>query len=494
MPNLSVRVRRVKCDEAPGECINCRSTGRICDGYDTHRLRKRGSILRLPDLATGRWFRSMTSDERRMFSYFQHHSIAHLIAMSGSDLWQTLVLQMAHADPAVFHAVNMFAAIHEDSEVNKMRLSHESLHRPRHRIALEQSTRALARLNQRRASQDPQLRQVVLLCCLLFTTCEFLLGQYDRALSHLDNGVQMVKEAWANGPLDSKVDRCLVLSFCLMDLAATQYRGGAPMFTEHELESWEISKDPSSIVHTLHDAQRVLNSIMCRVIPFVAHCWALSPAEFTADWVPLSMEQQQLLALAHLGWQTFHAFCERSYIHLNPREKGTADLIRLQYESHTAMLELLFYDESLPESRTPDFAALLASHEAFVNRFPEFPTIFLDYGIIPGFFVVATFCPDYALRRRAINFLLACPHFQLMMNSNIAGAVALVALESEQQVQSGQNIPSTAPQNQEMTRFLSETMSVTRRARNWSFFRVNRVTEPPAIKAREYHSFLVDSH
>ncbi|CEJ62192.1 hypothetical protein PMG11_10700 [Penicillium brasilianum] len=104
-----------------------------------------------------------------------------------------MILQTSHLDPAVYHAANMLAAVHQDSEANEMRLSGENLQRARHRFAIQQSSRAYTHLSQRRASNDPQYREVMLVCCLLFVISELLLGRYDNAFQHLHSGLRILK-------------------------------------------------------------------------------------------------------------------------------------------------------------------------------------------------------------------------------------------------------------------------------------------------------------
>ena len=164
------RTRRIKCDETPGACKNCLQSGWKCEGYDEARLLGRrdekATSLTLQRIATT--FPGKTAEERRRFAFFQQFTVPGLGGFFDSRLWTDLVLPMSHSEQAVNHAIVALGALHEDLEVRGAPLSRENLKNRYHRFALEQNGRSLVILNQRRHSQDPKLRDVILTCCLLF--------------------------------------------------------------------------------------------------------------------------------------------------------------------------------------------------------------------------------------------------------------------------------------------------------------------------------------
>jgi hypothetical protein len=94
-------------------------------------------------------------------------------------------LQIGQSEPAVYHAVVAFSALHEDYEAKGMPLPINLPHNGRQRFALDQLGRAFAMLTKRRLSQDPRFYNVTLLSCLVFILSDLLLGQYDNAFTHL---------------------------------------------------------------------------------------------------------------------------------------------------------------------------------------------------------------------------------------------------------------------------------------------------------------------
>ncbi|KAL4984741.1 hypothetical protein BDW68DRAFT_193461 [Aspergillus falconensis] len=214
--------------------VGCATSGATnppeCEGYcDLDRLPPRPRrYLQAPshscirDIGT-RVAWPMTADEQRSFSYFQHHSIVSLTALFESPLWQRHVLQMCHADPAVFHAVAMLSAAHQASELkHPPRLQGTPTHRA-YCFSLQQSSRAMRMLTQRLSSQDPELRHVALLCSLLFGLSDVLLDRHDSAWTHFLSGLRILKEMEHHPQLLCKVEPSLVAVYRRISLQAALY-------------------------------------------------------------------------------------------------------------------------------------------------------------------------------------------------------------------------------------------------------------------------------
>ncbi|KAJ5226236.1 hypothetical protein N7468_007461 [Penicillium chermesinum] len=122
-------------------------------------------------------------------------TVPSLTGLFDTKIWTELVLPLSHQDQAVSHALLAVSVLHEDSEIRGAPLSRENLSLRRHKFALAQYGRSMAILNERRYSQDPQLREIILVCCLLFITCDLMRGQYDLALLHIRHGMAVIQEA-----------------------------------------------------------------------------------------------------------------------------------------------------------------------------------------------------------------------------------------------------------------------------------------------------------
>ncbi|KAL3452708.1 hypothetical protein BJX65DRAFT_292714 [Aspergillus insuetus] len=173
------RIRRVKCDESPGSCRNCTSTGRNPLGVVVG-VGGGMTMTMVNDLGTAA-LPGKTSDERRCFDVFQNRTIP------------MVVLQMSQSDPCVCHAVVAFSALHEGTLRQQRHWAHTRSLDVRHRdFALKQYGRALSSLAARLRSNDPQMRYVTLVCCIVFVLFELLNDNYSGVLVHLQNGVNVL--------------------------------------------------------------------------------------------------------------------------------------------------------------------------------------------------------------------------------------------------------------------------------------------------------------
>ncbi|KAL4894657.1 hypothetical protein BDV59DRAFT_162995, partial [Aspergillus ambiguus] len=471
------RARHIKCDEEVPCCRNCTSTGRKCDGYELSRLpvlKRRPSAISFPTSLRVRLAWVPTSDEKRCFSFFQYHSIPNLVAFFDSQLWQQLALQISHADPAVYHAANMLGALHEDSEEHKMRLLGENLTRPRHRFALEQAARSFALLNKRHASHDPQLRKVVLLCCLIFVLSELLLGRYDTALQHLRSGLRILRETQYSER--QSMDHCIVQTFQRLDIQSSHFGPGAPfLFAGDEVE--KLSDDDFHYpLRDLHDMRHRLNLLMDAGVSFIAKCWRLTPAEIQSNYGGLCPHQQRIVSLYHRFRSLFDEFYRNKYPHMTYKDQRGMEIIRLQYLSQLVTIKTCLVRGPVPDSLTPEYVVLLSAHEEFMSRFPQRPTLTMDYGIIPGLYTVSVRCPRYSIRLRAINALRSWPHYEGIVNSNITAAVAQEALNAELEIKSRHGTPRMIHVvDDQLTQFLTHTLKSTPNVASWSAIRAARI-------------------
>ncbi|PYI02808.1 C6 zinc finger domain protein [Aspergillus sclerotiicarbonarius CBS 121057] len=426
------RIRRIKCDESPGQCNNCITANWKCDGYDPHRLpRKTGTGLRDMGTRIG-W--SMTADENRCFSYFQYHSVANLTSFFDSSLWQQLVLQMSHADPAVFHAVNMLSAAQQESEAHGMQLS-EGTHRrsQRYYFSLQESMRAINLLNQRRASQDPQLPQVILVCCLLFVLSEVLLGRWDSAFRHLRSGLHILKELEDHNQLEAEVAPSLVVVFRRLDIQASLYGTGPPVLClEHEPKSSpQLFQAPPGGFTSFSQVYEAQTMLMEHGVPLFAKSWSLSWPDIEANYESLCLTQGRLLGSFAQFAEHFKLFRERYYDKLSEKQRRGVDIVKRNYLGHMLALKMLFIHGPVPEHFIPDFLVVLQAHEDKFDQFRELSGLVMDHLAIANVYLVATRCPDAAIRLRAIYLLRAWPHYEGLHSSIVAALMALQAFKRD---------------------------------------------------------------
>ncbi|RAK99580.1 monooxygenase fmaE [Aspergillus ibericus CBS 121593] len=444
------RARHIKCDETPGVCRNCTSTGRACDGYDMYRLPALGKSMRKRlgaspialDIGSGfRW--PMTSDERRCFTYFQHHTVPTFRELFDSSLWQRLVLQMAHSDPAVYHAAVALSAVHQDSETKGMPLAADlpPTHQdPWLRFAQEQLGRAFQILTRRWASHDPRLRNITLLCCLLFVLSDLLRGQYDGAFAHLRSGLRILQELQAERelvaptPREERVEQGLVAAFAHLDISAAHFGQGCPLLCIDALPTAaHAHMESGGIFPTIREAHDALYLVISAAYRFIVPCMGMSEDELAHHYDTLLPQQLRIYSqIAHF-WHSFEPFYRTSYSHLSYKDQRSADIIHLQYRGLLVSVKTctVVRNAAAMAGFTADLEAVVSLAEGILQRYPERPTVSVGYGIIAPLYHSALSCRDYRVRWRAIQLLRAWPHREGPFDSNWVASLAEEALRLE---------------------------------------------------------------
>ncbi|RAK97952.1 Zn(II)2Cys6 transcription factor domain-containing protein [Aspergillus ibericus CBS 121593] len=420
------RVRRIKCDETPGKCNNCTSTGRSC-AYDMHRLPRAAAGQGLDNkiicqVADGfRW--AMTSDERRCFSHFQHFTIPSLLELFDSALWRNLVLQISYSEPAVYHAAVALSAIHQDVEQWGMPLPGQTRQNVWQKFALEQSARSYGILSKRNAS-DPRLREIMLLCCLLYSLLELLQGQYERACRHLQGGLRILKEIKVQKQLaddtESPVEKCLVAAFVQLDIQSTYYGVHGPVLcVDTELGKYQWQLNQPEMFSTLLEARQAIEPLVSGVFRFTSESWPLSAADVARDYDSLLPRQERLLSQLNLYADLFSPFYFGSYAGLSYREQRGADIIYILHRCLTLSVKtcLLAKDPAVLDCYTPEYQEALYLVEALLYKYPERPTFTLDVGILPTLYLISFKCYDVRVRLRAIEALQHWPHREGLFES-----------------------------------------------------------------------------
>ncbi|PYI12794.1 hypothetical protein BO99DRAFT_305023, partial [Aspergillus violaceofuscus CBS 115571] len=453
------RARRIKCDEGPVACRNCSSTGRQCDGYDVHRLppklkwtpQKTLADPHLLSLAGGprpaldRRDWTMTSDERRCVAYFQHHTVPTLLEFFDSTLWQKLVLQLSRSEPPVYHAIVALSAIHENSEANGMPLATPSdlaAANPWHQFAQDQLARAITLLNRRRRSQDPRLREVILVCCLLFVLADLLRGRYDSGFAHLRSGLLILQEQQqqqqqqhgAFGNLASRrglVAQCIVTAFAHLDILASHYDRVFPMLLPPPPLHHDPASSPTQPFPSLPAARAAFDPLLRTSYRFSAPCMGLTQPQVAANYAALQPQQHAVWSEATRFAQRFRPFYAHAYPLLSPKEQRGADIINLHLVSLRVCLHscLLGSNRAALAHYRADLQKTCELVEALMASFPHHrPSFTVETGVLPPLYLAAILCDDYRVRWRAIGLMRSWPHREGPFDSNWLASLAEEAL------------------------------------------------------------------
>jgi hypothetical protein len=135
-----------------------------------------------------------TPEERSHFHYF-YHDLSVPLARLGLDsaFWMYGLPKASMAEPAVRHATIAFTALHRDLEK----------HRSKQIISwspfvLAQYNKAIAALRVLDSSHGASKIEVVLLTCMIFACLSLMVGEDDRAVTHLEHGITLINTHMAD--------------------------------------------------------------------------------------------------------------------------------------------------------------------------------------------------------------------------------------------------------------------------------------------------------
>lgn len=158
-------VRRVKCDETKPECLRCTTTRRVCDGYPHTQCIDSSGLDIVPLAFTVEPSADIhpCAISKRSFEFFIRKTSPQLAGFFGSAFWERLVLQAAHHEPAIRHALTAIGSLHEQKVVGRdVEMT----------FALQQYNLAIRSLLSRLGLQEKRGRDVCLISCVLFTCFE----------------------------------------------------------------------------------------------------------------------------------------------------------------------------------------------------------------------------------------------------------------------------------------------------------------------------------
>ncbi|PYI25767.1 hypothetical protein BP00DRAFT_357622 [Aspergillus indologenus CBS 114.80] len=440
------RIRRIKCDETPEKCRNCSSTGRLCDGYEVYRLpvaAKRGRDLSL-SLATPvnthvRW--AVTSDQRRCFKFFCDRTITDALGYYDSQLWEQFMFQMANLEPAVCHAAIALGAAHQEVVLQGINFPGDDAKGRGvwYFYALEESARAFELLR-RRNPQDPQMRQVTLLCCLLFVYMSLLQRDYNTAFRHLQAGLRVFQELRSGrcGSLNgSSLDGAamnlhLVAAFAQLEIQSTHFnpRGCSPPGANEPPRKHILldhDRDRDLLGQSVDDLRRALQPLDSAIYQFF-HRWGTASAEaMVAHDSDFQATQTHLLSEVYHATHSLDDFCALKHATLSPKHKRGVDLLRLHLMTYSVGLRMSMVAHLQPaqaQAFTADHAAILSLARTLIAQFPDRPTVMVDSGVILPLRVVADSCPDLHVRWQAIQELRAWPHYEGVRDTVLASTIS----------------------------------------------------------------------
>ncbi|KAL2808457.1 hypothetical protein BJX63DRAFT_35262 [Aspergillus granulosus] len=442
------RLRHVKCDETPIACKRCTTSGFKCDGYDTERLtykRKPAWSTALTEYHFRVLLPDKTTDERRSFNYFHSFTVPMMNGWFDHRMWNRLVLQLAQSEAAVCHAVVAVSALQEVSESAGVAILPEDMADRTHRFALYQYSRSIEHLTSRMRSNDPSVRNTVLICCILFIAFELIRGKYDQAILHLQNGMHILGTGkfdyhalyQAHPALSRNVEESLAAALVHLDLQSAHF-GASNTHAQLDLASLESGESywPSRVeFESLQDAFVTRDRIFLQFCMFSSLCESLSEAEIAADIAILSKEQKkqqiQLLNFAQGLDRLEETFSRRGT--LTENDRGSFKLLRMHHMGVSVITDgcLLKSPKVISSTYSERFNKVVDLAEQITARFLDKQreagprlTLLMETGIIGPMCLIIDKCHNIDIAQRALNVMDSWPHREGLWDSTLASSMA----------------------------------------------------------------------
>lgn len=144
-------------------------------------------------------------DSTRYLEFYHQCAVPSLSSRFDHEFWSKTSLQMAHAEPAVRHAVIALGYLNqtEPGNIKHARSKFQDIHG--NKIFLHHYNQAVRKLVDRMV-QPSYSPEIGLVTCLLFVCIEFMRGNYCTAFTHLTNGLRLIREWQQQRRIDSPFD------------------------------------------------------------------------------------------------------------------------------------------------------------------------------------------------------------------------------------------------------------------------------------------------
>ena len=447
------RIRRIKCDETKPDCVKCSSTGRKCDGYIQGVLKKDDPTALMEPQRYKSPISKLSScmletvQEQRSLDYFFNRTAPALSGYFDADFWNRLVLQFSYSESAIRHAMMAVSSLHEQFESSVSRPPSASAS---NRFALQQYNKSITQLTGQLCSRQQTL-ELTLMLCILFTCIECLRSDSDAAMSHLQNGVNILCTWRAEENISSSqkalqpsssprfVEDVLVPIFARLNILTSLYgREAVTLYAVYQNNAIETQIIQPNSITSLSQARLVLGDIMSRILRFVQKYaipkYTTFPDDATID------EQEQLLTRLHSWSVAFATWTGKSAVQWNPHDRQAADLLRIQYTTVLLMLSTsLSVEEAAFDRYIPEFEYIVKLSRPMAGNNPEGTTsVFrvsdfsFEIGGLPPLYYVAIKCRSPPIRRHALSLLSNMSRRESLWDARRLSKIAARVIEVEE--------------------------------------------------------------
>ncbi|KAF4338681.1 hypothetical protein FBEOM_7449 [Fusarium beomiforme] len=352
---------------------------------------------------------SLLSDPEKVYlQHFLHWTSKQLSASSAVvNFWLKYALPMSYHYDAIRYSMIAVGASHRAFMAHSLPYS-----RPDHlqRPVIQQYNRAISSILPIMSSPSKENIHCILICCLLFMTCEGLTGRYDQLLQHLAAGDTVLQSLrHSASPEESVMMERLVDMFSQMGLASSGFMGDHPL---SGMKKWFLND---------HEHNEY-NDSPFKSLDEASH--ALQDLQLNHDFQPWNPDRENGLANDDAfedllqRWKTsFDALNRRSMSTLSTEEISHSRTLQLRYEY--LQMYINAYDNKGLQPSQP-YKPFIETAEQVAAPFIALrqPTFSLDGCLVSGLTFVAISTPDKNEKLRALDMLQRLNHREGIFDSN----------------------------------------------------------------------------
>lgn len=154
---------------------------------------------------------SLSQKEAQHVNHFRHVFARGMSGFASSPLWEKLILQAVHEEPAVCHAAIAVSALQPSGSI--LSPNTDTNYRV---FALRQYSASIKELQSLLAHRTPHSIEVALMCSIICMCFEILEGSHELAQGHLENSLRVIS---AN---EGTKEPCRI-PYCNTDLSTQQF-------------------------------------------------------------------------------------------------------------------------------------------------------------------------------------------------------------------------------------------------------------------------------
>ena len=463
---MTVRIRKVKCDEGRPACNRCITTGRACDGYGIwgggdNSCRRRQCATTFagnhisprppaPDSAN-----ALGTEDKGYFEWFRCRTATKLPGSFASRFWDTLLLQASLDEPAVLHAVLALSSTHKRGALyvdGQSRTDNSTFEQEK--ITIRHYITAISHLLPHFSTRNRASFRVALITCVAFICLEFLRGHFQTAQIHLQSGLKILAEIdmlsiGNNGIVCAKP--CLALTDDWIVEAFSRLHLQMELFQhthQHQFLLLQAAgpEKPVPVFRTVNDAWLQMGRLLNKVFHLTYQvrqqvaCERDSSQKFL-----LLLEDQQLIRKELSHWLVLYETFKRTLRgHRSPEEGRLYNLLYPYHTMASIMVDTCLQpnDELAFDFHTDQFVLLIKQLAKLWIMVPATASIqplpgdmsrsIVDMGWIPVLYYAAVKCRVHRLRLQAIRLLESTSHREGIWDAKTAACVARKVMEMEE--------------------------------------------------------------